>query len=76
MKTPEGVGLVEDYYDIAPLLVPLLNNPLVAEQVWVDIERAVEQTEKGHTIEAVATYRKMVETLQRSRDMVDLLGPA
>lgn len=76
MKTPEGVGLVEDYYDIAPRLVPLLDNPLVADQVWTDIKRAVEQAEKGHASDAVGTYRKMVETLQRSKGQADLSRPA
>lgn len=70
MKTPEGASLVEDYYEIAPRLVPLLDNPQVAEQVWTDIGRAVEQAENGHTSEAVSTYRAMVDSLQREVAMV------
>jgi hypothetical protein len=57
-------------------LVPLLDNPLVADQVWTDIRRAVEQAEKGHTSDAVGTYQKMVETLQRSKGQADLSRPA
>lgn len=66
MKSPEGISLVEAYYEMAPRLVPLLDNPLVAEQVWADITLAVEQAETGYTSDAVETYRKMVEALQHS----------
>ncbi len=76
MKSPEGVGLVEDYYNIAPSLVPLLDNPLLADQVWTGIILAVEQAAQGHTSDAVGTYRKMVETLQRSKGKADSSRPA
>lgn len=69
--TPEGLELVETYYEIAPSLVPFLDNPLVAEEVWAHIKRAVKQIERGATSEAVSTYRKMVETLLSKRGVSD-----
>ena len=64
LTTPEGRVLVEEYYSIAPDLVPLLNDTVVAEQIWECIESTIFHIENGKPPKAISTYRGMVRFLQ------------
>ncbi len=63
LKTLDGAALVNEYYLIAPALVPLLEDDDVAKKVWQDILIAVERSEQGHYEAAIRIYREMVEAL-------------
>ena len=56
---------MEDYYQVAPRLVPLLDNPRIAEDVWNDISETVKLVENGYSFGALASYRMMVDKLLR-----------
>ena len=57
--------MVEEYYQIAPRLVPLLNEKLVASHIWRQIEVTVLQVEANENEEAIETYMNMVKSLQK-----------
>jgi hypothetical protein len=63
--TPAGLAMVEDYYRIAPPLVPLLNDQEVALRIWNKIKLTVLQVEANEHEEAVETYKDMVRSLQK-----------
>lgn len=63
--TPAGRAMVEEYYQIAPRLVPLLNEKLVASHIWRQIEVTVLQVEANENEEAIETYMNMVKSLQK-----------
>ncbi len=61
---------MNDYYEIAPRLVPLLNDAKISHQVWTDIQNAVEQAESGSSSDAVKTYKTMVDRLIHQETLV------
>lgn len=65
LGTPEGRLLVEDYYRIAPGLVPLVREPRVAAKVWDSIQRTISLIEEGKSEDATECYRLLVSDLQR-----------
>lgn len=64
LVTPEGRALVEEYYSIAPDLVPLLNDTTVADQIWKSIEVTIFHIENGKLPQAISAYKEMVRFLQ------------
>ena len=64
LTTPEGRVLVEEYYSIAPNLVPLLNETIIAEQIWKSIEATIFHIENSKPQKAISAYREMVRFLQ------------
>ena len=66
LTTLEGRALVEEYYSIAPDLVPLLNDKVIAEQIWKSIEVTIFHIENGKPPNAISAYREMVRFLQSS----------
>ena len=63
-ETPEGRKLVEEYYRVAPGLVPLVKNEDIAAVVWRAVTATVELIEKRQSEEAVEEYQKLVVWLQ------------
>lgn len=72
LPTHEGAQLVETYYEIAPRLVSLLDDPKIAQQVWDDIETSVAQVLEGDAVGAIRTYRCMVSNLLQVEAMRSL----
>lgn len=64
MTTATGQALVADYYKRAPELVPLLEDHLIAERVWRQIDTIVEMLEENQTVAAIETYKAMVFSLE------------
>lgn len=64
LATAEGTRLVEEYYDIAPQLVPLLDDPTVASRTWAGIRETIDHIEAGAFQRAIETYRKIVVDLE------------
>ncbi len=64
---PGGNAMIEDYYDVAPHLVPLLGDHAVAEGAWTDIETTVAHIEAGQHADAISAYRGMVDRLIQSQ---------
>ena len=62
--------LVKQYYEIAPALVPLLDDDNVATLIWRRIEQTVSLIGQGAHGEAIVLYRSIVE------DLEGRLGPA
>lgn len=75
LSTRNGARLVETYYEIAPRLVPLLDDPMIAQQVWDDIEVAVIHARDGNAADAIRTYRRMVGNLLRIEATKSLAAP-
>lgn len=69
----EGTELVEEYYRIAPSLVPLVEEAATAKWVWGRIRKAVFEIENGNNSAAVETYREMVHGLQRAGEAKGLV---
>ncbi|MEO3480855.1 CFI-box-CTERM domain-containing protein [Phaeobacter sp. CAU 1743] len=63
--TVDGAEIVEEYYRIAPPLVPLVKQEHTAAWVWKHIQQAVAQIENGQNSAALDTYQNMVRILQR-----------
>lgn len=61
----EGAELVEEYYRVAPPLVPLVKEAPTASWVWKSVRKSVSQIEDGKNSAAIETYREMVRALQR-----------
>ncbi|WP_170466873.1 CFI-box-CTERM domain-containing protein [Ruegeria arenilitoris] len=67
-NSAEGTELVEEYYRIAPSLVPLVKEGPLATWAWERIKMTVSQIEEGKTAAAIETYREMVRVLQKSEE--------
>lgn len=64
----EGKDLVDEYYQVAPSLVPLVAEEHNAVWVWGNIRKAVAEIERGTPYEALITYKAMVRELQHMLD--------
>lgn len=69
MQTEEGRALVEEYYDIAPGLVMIMDMQNEREAIYADIyDRyilpCIRYIEKGQNEECSTLYQKMVKSLQ------------
>lgn len=69
----EGRALVEEYYRVAPRLVPLVEANAENDNVWQDIQSTVKHIETGDNLAAIATYRFMFERLRSLADLADRL---
>lgn len=64
LATDEGIRLVEEYYDIAPRLVPLLDDPTAASRTWSGIQETIDHIEAGAFERAIETCRRIVVELE------------
>lgn len=62
---PDGAAMVSAYYQIAPDLVPLLKDEIIAERTWRQIRITVSQIQSKQHVEAVKTYQGLVKSLQK-----------
>ena len=60
-----GHRLVEEYYEEAPGLVPLVRDSDESERVWRDIQATVAHIERGHHEEAIASHSSMFGRLRK-----------
>jgi|GEM_PF-1634267 len=64
MPYPSGKALVREYYQIAPGLVPLLEDKSVTDFVWEQIHKTVGYIENNRNEDAKECYKNMVNTLK------------
>lgn len=60
--------MVEEYYRVAPRLVPLVEMKGEHINIWSEIQSTVDHIERGNHTAAIANYRSMLERLH---SMVD-----
>lgn len=65
MRTEEGSNLVAQYYERAPNLVPLFEDPRIADLAWHQICKISDLIKAERNAEAVAVYHEMVVSLER-----------
>lgn len=67
LATPSGKALVEEYYALAPSLVPLVRTSGWGDAVWRAIQETVAAIEAGDNQRATAIYQDLVLRLVNCR---------
>ncbi len=65
LALPNGKNIVEEYYKVAPEIVPLLTAETDLEEIWDAITKSVALIDSNEPAEALSVYRKMVSALQQ-----------
>lgn len=65
VQTTEGTRLVDQYYQRAPSLVPLFQDPEIADRAWHQICKITDLIQAKRNAEAVSAYQEMVTSLER-----------
>ena len=68
LKTAAGQAMVQHYYDVAPRLVPLMDDVSTAEWVWSRIQATVGHIAEHRDEAAIQCYRHLVAHLSRRAD--------
>lgn len=70
LESPAGRAMVQHYYDIAPKLVPLMEDSRTAEWTWSRIQETVGYVSRQDNEAAIRSYRDIVEVLSRRAGLV------
>lgn len=68
VRSGEGRALVKEYYREAPRLVPLIKLNGEQDDVWCEIQSAIDHIEEGNHLAAIAADRIMFERLRGMAD--------
>ena len=69
-QLPDGEALVKEYYEVAPKIVENINKSGETEKyysyIYSEIQKCIENIEKGNNEETLLIYKNMVEKLRGS----------
>ena len=69
LETCAGQAMVKHYYEIAPRLVPLVDDEMTAQWVWSHIQETVGHITAQRNEAAIASYRDLVDGLTRRAEL-------
>ena len=69
LETCAGQAMVKHYYEIAPRLVPLVDDEMTAQWVWSHIQETVGHITAQRNEAAIASYRDLIDGLTRRAEL-------